>query len=90
VIKYLEREIRDRFSFNNDQSSVSVMTRNYIQSQLHAEHEWIGKRGGGEREREREREKRDLHLTANGVTFKKTTVDSISMSYLPTSKLRSL
>jgi len=52
VIKYLGREICDRFSFNNDQSRVSVMTRNYIQSQLHAEHEWIGKRG---REKERKR-----------------------------------
>jgi len=57
VIKYLGREICNRFSFNNDQSRVSVMTRNYIQSQLHAEHEWIGKRGGGGRERERERER---------------------------------
>jgi len=55
VIKYLGREICDRFSFNNDQSRVSVMTRNYIQSQLHAEHEWIGKR---KRERERKKERK--------------------------------
>jgi len=79
VIKSLGREICDRFSFNSDQSRVSVMTRNYVRSQI-----VYG------RIRKKKKRERDLHLTANRVTFKKTTVDSISMSYLPTSKLRSL